>query len=137
MILLDTNIISEMMKSTPAPNVMTWIDQQQVIQLYISTVSIAEISYGIQVLPNGKRRILLEDSFNKLLRDAFEHRILSFDESAAHCYGTMMCRRKVIGKPLSIPDGQIAAIARVNSLTVATRNIKDFDDCGLDLINPF
>ncbi|MBA2652540.1 MAG: type II toxin-antitoxin system VapC family toxin [Tatlockia sp.] len=137
MILIDTNIISEMMKSIPTPNLISWIDQQSVIQLYVSTVTIAEISYGINVLSAGNRRNLLEDSFNKVLRDAFEHRILSFDEAAAHFYGKIMSRRKEIGKPLSIPDGQIAAIARANSLAVATRNIKDFSDCGLDLINPF
>ena len=137
MILVDTNIISEMMKPEPAVKVINWIDQQEVIQLYISTVSIAEISYGINALPDGNRRILLEDSFNKVLRDAFEYRIISFDEVAAHFYGKIMGRRKVIGKPLSILDGQIAAIARANNLAVATRNIRDFSDCGLDLINPF
>lgn len=126
MILVDTNIISEMMKSAPAAKVINWIDQQEVIHLYISTVTIAEISYGINALPEGNRRILLDDSFNKVLRDAFEYRILSFDEIAAHFYGKIMSRRKEIGKPLGILVGQIAAIARANNLTVATRNIKDF-----------
>ena len=137
MIIIDTNIISEMMKPRPSDKVINWIDQQEVIQLYISTVTIAEISYGINVIPERNRRILLEDSFNKVLRDAFEHRIFSFDEVAAHFYGKIMGRRKEIGKPLSILDGQIAAIARANNLAVATRNIRDFSDCSLDLINPF
>jgi predicted nucleic acid-binding protein len=137
MILVDTNIISEMMKPIPSANVISWIDQQNVSQLYISTVTIAEISYGINVLSKGNRRNFLEESFNKVLREAFEHRILSFDEVAAHFYGKIMSQRKEIGKPLSIPAGQIAAIARANSLAVATRNIRDFSDCGLSLINPF
>ena len=82
MILVDTNVISEMMKPAPAAKVVNWIDQPEVIQLYISTVTIAEISYGINVLPDGNRRTLLDDSFNKVLKDAFEYRILSFDEVA-------------------------------------------------------
>lgn len=137
MILVDTNIISEMMKAAPATKVINWMDQQEVIQLYVSTVTIAEISYGINALPEGNRRILLEDSFNKVLRDAFEHRILTLDETSAHFYGKIMARRKELGKPLSVLDGQIAAIARANNLAVATRNSRDFSDCGLHLINPF
>lgn len=137
MILVDTNIISEMMKPAPVANVASWIDRQEVTQLFISTITIAEISYGINVFPEGNRRNFLEDAFNKALRDAFENRILSFDEVAAHLYGKIMSRRKELGKPLSIPHGQIAAIARAHSLAVATRNTCDFSDCGLDLINPF
>lgn len=125
------------MKPAPAVNVLHWIDQQEVIHLYISTVTIAEVSYGINILPDGNRRMLLEDSFNKVLAGAFEHRIISFDEVAAHFYGKIMGRRKEMGKPLGIPDGQIAAIARANNLALATRNTRDFSDCGLDLINPF
>jgi len=137
MILIDTNIISEMMKANPDVNVMNWFDRQEAIQLHISTVTIAEIAYGINALPEGNRRNALEESFHSVLREAFEHRILPFDEVAAHLYGKIMGKRKALGKPLSILDGQIAAIARANNCTVATRNSKDFADCGLDLINPF
>jgi predicted nucleic acid-binding protein len=117
------------MKSAPSEGVILWLDQQDVLKLYISTVTVAEISYSINVLPDGKRRSLIENSFNKVLNYAFENRILSFDEAAAHCYGKIMSRRKELGKPLGILDGQIAA--------VATRNISDFSNCDLDLINPF
>lgn len=137
MILIDTNIISEMMKSKPDVNIMNWLDQQEAIHLHISTVTIAEIAYGINALPEGNRRNTLEKSFHSVLKEAFEHRILSFDEAAAHFYGKIMSSRKARGKPLSILDGQIAAIARANSFSIATRNSKDFVDCGLDLINPF
>lgn len=137
MILIDTNIISEMMKPMPNTNVMNWLDQQEVIKLYVSTVTIAEIAYGINALSEGNRRNVLEESFHSVLREAFEHRILPFDEVAAHLYGKIMTRRKELGKPLSILDGQIAAIARANNFTVATRNSKDFADCDLNLINPF
>lgn len=137
MILLDTNIISEMMKAAPNPNVMNWIDEQEVTQLVISTISIAEISYGLNSLPNGNRRHSLEDAFDKSIKMAFKHRILFFDEASAHQYGKLMGHRKNLGKPLSILDGQIAAIAFTQGAAVATRNIKDFSDCGLDLIDPF
>ena len=137
MILLDTNIISEMMKPVPAATVTHWIDQQETTQLYLSTISIAEITYGINALPKGNRQIALADAFQKVLKNGFEHRILSFEEAAAHLYGQIMGLRKERGKPLSILDGQIAAIALANNLTLVTRNIKDFSDCGLELINPF
>lgn len=137
MIILDTNVISEMMKSSPSLKVMTWIDQQSPCDLFVTTITIAEISYGLHILPVGNRRKMLEDAFYKSINQAFEHCILGFDALAADCYGRLMADRKKIGKPLSILDGQIAAIARVNHFQVATRNISDFSDCGLALINPF
>jgi hypothetical protein len=137
MILLDTNIISEMMKPIPDPNVIQWIDRQEVTQLFVSTITIAEISYGLNVLPEGNRKALLEKAFNKALLEAFTTRILAFDESAAHCYGKIMGHRKNLGQPLGVPDGQIAAIAFSHGAAIATRNIRDFKNCDLHLINPF
>jgi hypothetical protein len=137
MILLDTNVISEMMKQSPSAKVMAWIDQQEVMLVYISTITVAELSYGIHALPKGKRRNLIEDAFNKTIGEAFKHRLLSFDDVAAHIYGKIMGRRKALGRPLSILDGQIAAIALAHGAAIATRNTCDFTDCDLDLINPF
>jgi len=137
MILLDTNIISAMMKTAPSTAVVTWIDQQNSVQLFISSITIAEIAYGLHILPEGHRRDLLEGAFNQAIADAFKHRVLPFDENAAHHYGHIMAQRKKAGRPLSIPDGQIAAIAHNHGAAVATRNIRDFDDCGLILVNPF
>ena len=137
MILLDTNIISELMKTKPDANVIRWIDQQDVMQLTLSTITIAEISYGLNVLPEGQRKSSLEMSFNNVLREGFEYRVFAFDEVAAHLYGKIMSRRKELGKPMSLPDGQIAAIARAQNAAVATRNLSDFSNCGLELINPF
>jgi len=137
MIVLDTNIISEMMKETPSTKVLAWIDQQEVTQLFLTTITVAEISYGIQALPKGNRRRRIEDAFNKAITVAFKHRLLFFDEPAAHQYGKIMGCRKELGRPLSILDGQIAAIALAQGAIVATRNIRDLADCGLDLINPF
>jgi toxin FitB len=137
MILIDTNIISEMMKPAPDPKVISWIDQQDIMHLYISTITIAELAYGINVLPAGNRRNYLEKAFNSVVREAFEYRIFTFDEVAAHHYGMIMSQRKNIGKPMSMADGQIAAIAHAHNCTLATRNINDFSDSKLDLINPF
>ena len=137
MIILDTNILSELMKAIPEPTVVTWLDQQVVTQLFITTISIAEISYGINVLPDGKRRDALENSFQHAIDKAFKHRILSFNDTAAHAYGLLMSKRKNTGRPLSILDGQIATITLTHSATLATRNTRDFTDCDIELVNPF
>lgn len=137
MIILDTNIISEMMKQTPSMRVIAWMDTQEVMQLFITTITIAEISYGLNALPLGNRRNKLEDAFNNAIMDAFRYRILPFDETAALCYGKLMGSRKNLGQPLGILDGQIAAIAQAHEATVATRNINDFRDYALVLVNPF
>lgn len=137
MIIVDTNIVSELMKAAPSIKVMAWVNAQEANQLYITTVTIAEITYGLATLDQGKRRDSLEDAFTKAVLAAFKYRVLSFDEPAAHIYGKIMGHRKEIGRPLSILDGQIAAIAKAHDATLATRNIKDFGDCEIPLINPF
>ncbi len=137
MIIVDTNVISELMKHTPSSAVIAWIDQQNITQLFITTVTIAEVAYGLRVLPEGNRRQLLEKAFNQAVLEAFSHRILPFDEEAAHCYGKIMAQRKKLGRPLSILDGQIASIAYTQGAIIATRNIRDFSDCGLQLVDPF
>ncbi|MBY0545376.1 MAG: type II toxin-antitoxin system VapC family toxin [Gammaproteobacteria bacterium] len=137
MIILDTNVISEMMKSEPSIKVLDWLDRQEITQLFVTTITIAEISYGLDVLPKGKRKTALEVAFHTTLLEAFNYRILSFDEIAAHQYGKIMGQRKKTGHPLSILDGQICAIASAHDAAIATRNIRDFVDCDVELINPF
>ncbi len=137
MIILDTNIISELMKAAPDPRVITWIDQQDAMALFTTSITIAEIMYGLSVLPESRRRALLKEAFDRVLTSAFKHRILIFDEAAAHFYGQLMGHRQTIGHLLSVLDGQIAAITRVNQMNLATRNTRDFSDCELTLINPF
>ena len=137
MIILDTNIISELMKSSPNSNVANWVDAQKSSDLFLSVITVAEVSYGLNALPNGKRRKSLETAFHAMLNEAFEHRVVEFDESAALQYGDLMAHRKSSGRPMSICDGQIAAIALKHHAAVATRNIQDFQDCGFELINPF
>ncbi|MDO8953301.1 MAG: type II toxin-antitoxin system VapC family toxin [Gammaproteobacteria bacterium] len=137
MILLDTNIISEIMKPLPQTEVVKWLNQQESSQLFISTLTIAEISYGMHVLPEGRRRNQIEDAFNKVITAAFKLRVLSFDAGAGYVYGKIMARKKSLGKPMGIPDGQIAAIAYSQGYALATRNTRDFTGCGLELVNPF
>lgn len=137
MIIIDTNILSELMKTSPSLSVINWLNQQEATQIFTTTITIAEMSYGLHALPQGKRRTLLEDAFNNAIDDAFKHRILPFDEPAAHQYGKIMGYRKAMGNPCSAPDGQIAAIALVHKATIATRNRRDFIDSGVRLVNPF
>ena len=137
MILLDTNIVSAIMAPSPPRIVVDWLNGQETVTLYLSTITIAEIGYGLWILPDGKRRRALEDRFERFVAEGFEQRILDFDWTAARLYAEIMGRRRAMGRPLSVPDGQIASIARANDLSVATRNIRDFEKCGLELIDPF
>lgn len=137
MIILDTNIISELMKTAPNQQVISWLDRQDAMTLFTTSVTIAEIIYGLDVLPEGKRRDYLETAFSQVLNDAFKHRILTFDEPAALVYGKLMGSRKRSGHPLSLLDGQIASIAKNHQMALATRNTRDFLHCDLTLINPF
>ena len=137
MILLDTNVVSEVMRVAPSPAVLAWLNEQDSTTLFVSTVTIAEIEYGLRVLPDGKRRVGVRDRFEQFLAQAFAGRIRDFDQDAARSYGDVMGGRREIGRPMSVPDGQIAAIARSCGCAVATRNVADFEGCGLSLVNPF
>ncbi|MCH7667169.1 MAG: type II toxin-antitoxin system VapC family toxin [Acidobacteria bacterium] len=137
MILLDTNVISTIMAPSPTSQVTEWLNRQESSLLYLSTITLAEIGYGLWVLPDGKKRRDLENRFDAYLEVAFESRILDFDRKAAKEYAEVMGHRRKIGKPLGVADGQIASIARAHRFAVATRNVRDFEDCGLELLNPF
>ncbi len=137
MIILDTNVLSEFMTSPPSGVVLEWLNSQDAASLYVTSISIAEVCYGLQAMPEGKRRRLLEDRFEQFIINAFASRILNFDESAARLYGELRAYRRKIGRPLSNFDGQIAAIARSHGFSLATRNVRDFEHCLVELINPF
>jgi predicted nucleic acid-binding protein len=137
MILLDTNVVSEVMKTRPAEAVVVWLNGQDSEKLYVSAITIGEIAYGLRILPDGKRRSGLRERFERFVALAFDQRVVVYDESAARIYGEMMGDRKELGLPMSVPDGQIAAIARLNHMSVATRNVSDFENCGIEVINPF
>lgn len=137
MIVLDTNIISEVMRPQPSSAVLAWLNRQHSPDLFITTVTIAEIGYGLRVLADGQRRRILQNRFEQFIAQGFEYRILNFDKPAAQVYAEIMGHRKEMGKPMSFPDAQIAAMTRTHNFNLATRNSKDFDNCGIDLINPF
>ena len=137
MILLDTNVISAVMKPTPVQTVLDWLDGEETARLYLSAVSLAEIRYGLLVLPEGKRRRDLEERFERFVARGFERRIVDFDARAARFYGELMAHRREIGRPMGILDGQIAAIARAHRFAIATGDVRDFEECGLEILNPF
>lgn len=137
MIVIDTNVISEVMKPSPSLTVLKWLNQQYSNSLFVSTITLGEIEYGLRILPAGKRRYELKERFEQFILQAFRQRILVFDEAAARSYGEVMGHRKELGRPMSVPDGQIAAIARSRGFAIATRNTSDFEECGVDLFNPF
>lgn len=137
MIIADTNLISEWMKPSPDSLVMSWLDKQETRHLFITSISVAEIYYGLTLLPEGRRQKALLAAFEESVMEAFQYRILHFDDKAAFIYGQLMGHRKKIGRPMTVPDGQIAAIVRSNQMSLATRNIRDFHECDISLINPF
>jgi hypothetical protein len=137
MTLLDTNVVSVVMAPSPSPAVLRWLDLQTTEDLYLSAVTVAEIAYGLRVLPDGTRRRALSERFERFVALGFDQRVLSFDSSAALAYAEIMGHRKEVGRPMSVLDGQIAAIARSRRMVLATRNTRDFEECGLEVVNPF
>lgn len=137
MIVVDTNVVAELMKVSPDQTVVSWMNDQDSSTLFLTTVTIGEIGYGLRVMPQGRRRLQMEQGFERILAEAFAGRILAFDEEAARQYAEVMGRRQEIGRRLSAFDGQIASIARANGFAVATRNVRDFVECGVEIINPF
>lgn len=137
MILLDTNVVSAVMTRSPDAAVVAWLDRQETLTLFVCAVTVAEIRYGLHILPDGRRRSSLEDRFSRFLAEGFSGRVLPFDSEAAQRYGEIMAARRGDGRPMGILDGQIAAIARAHRLAVATRNVRDFERCGVEVVDPF
>jgi toxin FitB len=136
-ILVDTNVLSEPMRAQGEPRVVAWLDRQRAETLFISTVSVAEILFGVAAIPAGKRRSRLADAFESAVERLFERRILSFDLAAAGAYATLMSAARARGSPISLADGQIAAIAAANGLVVATRDEDPFRAAGVKTVNPW
>lgn len=137
MIILDTNIISELMRELPDANVRQWISTQKPIYLGITTITIAEIRRGLMRLPMGKRRARLTASFTDFVTEAFSGRIFSFDEEAAYSYGEIAAQCETGGFNTDAVDLMIAAIVKSQHAAIATRNVKDFSGCGVEIINPW
>ena len=137
MILLDTNVVSEVMKPAPSGLVISWLNETPTADLFISSISMAELWYGLRALPDGQRREALASRLEQFIAQGFNQRTLDFDARAAQVYGEVMADRRRTGKPMSILDGQIAAIAKVHYAALATRNVRDFDGCGIEVVNPW
>jgi predicted nucleic acid-binding protein len=137
MIVLDTNVLSELMKRKGSKVVRNWAAQQPLMSLFTTTITQAEILYGIAILPEGKRRNELTDAANLMFAEDFSRRVLPFDEAAAIAFATIAAQRRANGNPISQADAQIAAICYTRQATIATRNVSDFTGCGISIINPW
>jgi predicted nucleic acid-binding protein len=137
MLILDTNVISETMQAVPSTRVLEWLAQQQSAELFTTTISVAEILYGIELLPAGKRRAALLAGADRMFGKVLFGRILPFDEGSARTFAELAASRRLQGRPIAEFDAQIAAIARSRSAILATRNTADFEACGVRLANPW
>ncbi len=137
MIILDTNVISELMRARPEPVVLDWFRARSLLEIATTTINVAEIRHGLARLPFGRRRRDLELTFNSLAARGFAHRVLDFDGTAAEIFGDLVVARERAGRRLESFDGLIAAIAKSRGLPIATRNIADFDGCGIEVISPW
>lgn len=137
MIILDTNVVSELMRASPQPEVTAWMDGHSISTLFTTAVTEAEVLSGIAFLPDGKRRRGLASAAEHLFGLLFKDRILPFDSSSARAYASIAAARRAAGRPISLADCQIAAIARSRGASVATRNTADFEGCGITIDNPW
>ena len=137
MIVLDNNVLSEVLRPVPDPSVLDWLTNLPRASLFTTTVTRGEILYGIRLLSDGKRRRGLWDAATKIFDEDFADQVLSFDSDAADMYAEIAASRRTAGKPISQFDAMIAAMARSRGASLATRNAKDFEDCGVDVIDPW
>jgi predicted nucleic acid-binding protein len=136
-IVLDTNVISALMRPVIDPAVATYLQARPPDTLFTASLCEAEIRYGIARLPQGRRRDALEAAFQVFLRDGFGGRILVFDSACAVAYAAIRVRREAAGLPVAVPDAMIAATALAHGATVATRNVADFAHCGITVDSPW
>ena len=136
MIILDTNVISEAMKRDPNPAVKEWLNKQAVETLYLSTIVLAELLFGVAALPTGKRKSKLTAALNGIT-ELFGDRVVLFDIPTAQAYAQLMAEARLAGKAISTADGYIAAMAITNGMMVATRDVEPFEVAGVQVINPW
>jgi hypothetical protein len=137
MIVLDTNVLSELLRPQPAPQVEAWLGAQDGTTVYFTAVGEAELRHGVAILPAGRRRDALAQAIESVLDEDFRDRILPFNREAACAYAAIAAERRAVGRPISQFDCQIAAIARAHSASVATRNTSDYEGAGVAVINPW
>ncbi len=137
MIIIDTNVLSEPLKPTPAGKVLQWLTGQETLAVFTTTITMAELLSGVEALPAGKRRTGLRAAIERMLAQEFENRILPFNESAAREFAHILAARNAAGRPISQFDAMIAAVARSHKASLVTRNKRDFDLCGVHVIDPW
>jgi toxin FitB len=137
MILLDTNVLSELMRPVPSAAVESWMSDQPVAGIFISAITEAELRYGLALLPDGQRQRRLVAQAEAMLAEDFAGRVLPFDSPAASAYARIAAARRLVGRPISQADAQIAAVAASRGASLATRNVADFVDCGVEVVDPW
>lgn len=137
MFILDTNIISELMRDHPNPAVLAWLDARLSRELFVTAVTEAEVYTGLAFLPSGTRRRHLTVAADRAFGGLFKGRILPFDSSAARFYAESVAACRAAGRPISQSDGQISAIVQSRGMVLVTRNVRHFEDMGIDLYNPW
>lgn len=137
MIILDTNVVSEMIRPLPHPRVESWLAGLNGFDVFTTAVTMAEVLFGVRRLPDGRRRRQFAQAARAVFDDSFAGRILPFDEVAADAYAEIVTVRRGAGRPVSTPDAQIASIAAIRGADLATRNTRDFEHCGVRVVNPW
>lgn len=137
MIVLDTNVVSELLRPVPAPRVEAWLATQDGAAIWLTAVGEAELRHSVAILPPGRQRRALTAAVEAMLDEDFRNRILPFDRAAARAYAVIAAARRSAGRPIAQFDCQIAAIARAHDAAVATRNATDFEGCGIKVIDPW
>ncbi len=137
MIVLDTNVVSELMRPQPAPSVLAWVNAQPADQLWLCSLVVAELLYGLGRLPDCDRKRQLANAVEAMVFDDFAGRTLPFDLEAAAAYAQLVVQREKAGQTIAMADAQIGAVCAVHGAQLATRNTRDFTGLGLNLINPW
>ena len=137
MMILDTNVLSALMQTQPEPQVVAWLDQQPAESVWITSITLFEARYGLSLLPAGQRKTSLRERFDSLMEDDLENRVLMFDANAATEAATLAAARKTLGRPVDMRDTFIAGIALARRATLATRNLRHFDDLTVPVVNPW
>ena len=137
MTILDTNALSELMRPRPLLELVAWVAKQPATELFTTSITEAEIFYGIELLTKGKRREELLVAAEAMFAEDLAGRVFGFESDAARIFSKIAAERRALGRPISHADAQIAAIARTRSAKLATRNVEDFEECGLDVIDPW
>lgn len=137
MIVLDTNVVSELIRPVPSEQVLDWVDAQRTADLVITAVTLAELRVGVAVMPRGRRRNTVAQQIEEIFVEEFGASALPFDSDCSAVYAELIAGRRQAGRPIGALDAQIAAICVHNGASLATRNTRDFSECGVELHDPW